>query len=70
MDHPEIHGPTSCPRHICDCDKNFVAKVLDYHKKCLNGEETYCLRDEYKHTNNFVPTTDCIQIGAHLKPGF
>ena len=41
--------PKNCPRHICDCDKNFVNKVLEYHKKCLNGDDHYCLKDIYQH---------------------
>ena len=37
------------PRHVCECDKNFVEKLLSFQKKCLAGETQYCLNDKYRY---------------------
>ena len=42
-------NPDNCPRHVCECDRYFVQKLLDNHKKCLRGDSRYCLNETYKY---------------------
>ena len=35
--------------HVCQCDRNFLEKVLDGHKKCLRGMKEFCLNDKYRY---------------------
>lgn len=69
-DHDHEVNPDNCPRHVCECDKNFIAKLLTNHKRCLGGETQYCLTDTYRHTfegnKNFVPNEMCLAIGANI----
>ena len=42
--------------HVCQCDKNFLEKVLEGHKKCLKGKKEFCLNDKYRYCelSNFL----------------
>lgn len=71
---PHDHAE-NCPRHVCECDKEFVRKMLNNHHICLeDANSPYCLNDEYRHTSEnsglipaFVPKKHCMNIGEHKK---
>ena len=44
------------PRHVCECDKHFVEKLLSFQKKCLSGETQYCLNDKYRYCKSHSAT--------------
>jgi len=50
-------------RHVCECDKNFVQKILDNHKKCLGGNSSHCLTDRYRFSQGWVADDDCKDVG-------
>ena len=51
---PHDHAE-NCPRHVCECDKEFVRKMLNNHHICLeDANSPYCLNDEYRHTSGNI----------------
>lgn len=63
--HHNVVNPANCPRHICECDRLFVIKLLDNHKKCLKGQNDYCLNDTYRKSEGWK-ASDCEGIGMNV----
>jgi len=71
MQHSGVN-PDNCPRHVCECDKNFLNNILEYQKKCNNGETEYCLNDTYQHRKLQVmtPFLGCTELSPGFRPRF
>jgi len=42
-----------CPHNICQCDRQFIIRLLHNYKQCILGNDSKCYKDSWRYSEGF-----------------